>query len=185
MRSGRRRRPEFERLNIAENKGVHAICGARTADHTGLPIRHERGRLHEPAPEALVRGSRCALHDPRRRLEAPQTVTDPLDEPIHAALKYHHNEIWRYRAAGSYIPVAPGSAMPTPGYVQIVSERVIPGMEDRYGELLDALNAALKKSGYRWPVLMFTSSYGDGAYKYLWQPIRRPRSSRRGTAPPS
>jgi len=36
----------------------------------------------------------------------------PLDEPIHSALKYHHNEIWRYRPAGSYIPAAPGSATP-------------------------------------------------------------------------
>jgi len=42
-------------------------------------------------------------------------------------------------------------------------------MEERYSALLDSLNAALKKSNYPWCVLMFTSSYGDGAYKYLWQ----------------
>ena len=38
-----------------------------------------------------------------------------------------------------------------------------------YGALLDSLNAALRKSSYPWCVLVFTSSYGDGAHKYLWQ----------------
>ena len=96
-------------------------------------------------------------------------MTDTLDGPIHAALRYHHNEVWRYQKTDSYIPAAPGATLSTPGYVQLVSERVIPGMEERYGELLDALKAALKNGGYPWSVLMFTSSYGDGAYKYLWQ----------------
>jgi hypothetical protein len=95
-------------------------------------------------------------------------VTDPLDGPIHATLKFHHNEIWRYHKTDSYIPAAPGHSLPTPGYIQLISERVIPGMEERYGALLDALNAALRKSNYPWSVLMFTSLYGDGAYKYLW-----------------
>ena len=38
-----------------------------------------------------------------------------------------------------------------------------------YGALLDSLNAALRKSSYPWGVMVFTSSYGDVAYKYLWQ----------------
>jgi len=161
---------EFERLNIAENKGVHAIL-------------REHGQPITPVYEFVMTGSVYMSMRPKlsfAEIDAPstipddvakllKTVTDPLDEPIHAALKYHHNEIWRYRPAGSYIPVAQGSATATPGYVQIVSERAIPGMEDKYGDLVDAINALLKKSGYRWPVLMFTSSYGDGAYKYLWQ----------------
>lgn len=161
---------EFERLNIAENRGLHAIMRKH-----GLPIT--------PVYEIMTTGGVYMSMRPKlsfTELDAPSTVpesvsklfatvTGPLDGPIHAALKYHHNEIWRYHKTDSYIPSAAGPRLSTPGYIQLISERVIPGMEDRYGELLDSLNAALKKSSYPWSVLMFTSSYGDGAYKYLWQ----------------
>jgi len=161
---------EFERLNIEENKGLHAIL-------------REHGQPIAPVYEIMTTGGVYMSMRPRlsfTEFDTPSSipesvskllaaVTDPLDAPIHAALKYHHNEIWRYHETDSYIPKAPGTKLSTPGYIQIVSERVIPGMEDRYGELLDALNAALKKSNYPWSVLMFTSSYGDGAYKYVWQ----------------
>ena len=161
---------EFERLNIAENKGVHAVL-------------REHEQPITPVYELVMTGSVYMSMRPKlsfAELDGPSAVpeevakllsavTDPLDEPIHAALKFHHNEIWRYRPAGSYIPAAPGYTLPAPGYIQIVSERVVPGMEEKYSALADAQNAALKKSGYPWSVLLFTSSYGDGAYKYLWQ----------------
>lgn len=168
---------EFERLNIEENKGLHAIL-------------REHGQPIAPVYEIVTTGGVYMSMRPKLSfvdLDAPSTVpedvkkllaavTDPLDVPIHAALKYHHNEIWRYHAADSYIPAAPGSPLPatgsrlgTPGYIQIVSERVIPGMEEKYGALHEALIAAFRKSGYPWCVLSFTSSYGDGAYKSLWQ----------------
>jgi hypothetical protein len=168
---------EFERLNIEENKGLHAIL-------------REHGQPIAPVYEIVTTGGVYMSLRPKRsfaELDAPSSVpddvakllkavTDPLDGPIHAALKYHHNEVWRYHAADSYVPAAPGSSLPatgsrqaTPGYIQIVSERVIPGMEEKYGALHDALVAALRKSGYPWSVLTFTSSYGDGAYKSLWQ----------------
>ena len=161
---------EFERLAIEENKRLHAIL-------------REHGQPIAPAFEIVTNGGVYIGLRPKAsfaELDAPSTVpedikkllkavTDPLDAPIHAALKYHHNEIWRYEKDGSYVPETPGSAPPAPGYIQVVSERVIPGMEDKYGALLDALNAALKKSRYPWRVLMFSSSYGDGAYKSLWQ----------------
>jgi hypothetical protein len=161
---------EFERLNIAENKGLHAIL-------------REHGQPIPPVYEIMTTGAVYMSLRPKlsfTAFDAPSTVpesvakllgrvTEPLDGPIHAALKHHHNEIWRYQKADSYIPPAPGISLPTPGYIQLIGEKVIPGMEERYSALLDALNAALKKSGYPYPVLMFTSSYGDGAYKYLWQ----------------
>ncbi len=161
---------EFERLNIAENKGLHAIM-------------REHAQPIEPVYEIMTTGAVYMSLRPKlsfTEFDAPSTVPDsvsklfaavidPLNGPIHAALKYHHNEIWRYHKTDSYIPVAPGYELSTPGYIQLVSERVIPGMEERYSALLDSLNAVLKKSGYPWCVLMFTSSYGDGAYKYLWQ----------------
>jgi hypothetical protein len=161
---------EFERLNIAENKGLHAIL----VEH-GQPIA--------PVYEIVTTGSVYMSMRPKlsfTEFDAPSTVpenvsrlfatvTDPLNGPIHAALKYHHNEIWRYQKSESYFPVAPGYTLPTPGYIQVISEQVIPGVEERYGALVDALNVALKTSGYPWCVLMFSSSYGDGAYKYLWQ----------------
>jgi len=161
---------EFERLNIAENKGLHAIL-------------REHGQPISPVYEIMTTGVVYMSLRPKlsfTAFDAPSavpesvsklfaTVTDPLDGPIHAALKYHHNEIWRYEKADSYIPAASGSTLSTPGYVQLISERVIPGRAERYGALLDSLNAALKKSNYPWTVLMFTSSYGDGGYKYLWQ----------------
>jgi hypothetical protein len=161
---------EFERLNIAENKGVHAILRKY-----GQPIK--------PVYEIMTSGAVYMSMRPKLSFtdfDAPSTVpdsvsrffaavTDTLDGPIHAALKYHHNEVWRYHRTDSYIPVAPGYTLSTPGYIQLVSERVIPGMEERYGALLDSLKGALKKSNYPWCVLMFTSSYGDGGYKYLWQ----------------
>jgi hypothetical protein len=164
------RAAEFERLNIDENRGVHAIL-------------RDNGQAITPVYEIMTTGAVYMSLRPRlsfTELDAPSivpesvsklfaTVTDPLNRPIHAALKHHHNEIWRYHKTDSYIPVAPGNTLSTPGYIRLVSERVIPGMEERYGALLDSLNAALKKSSYPWCVLMFTSSYGDGAYNYLWQ----------------
>ena len=161
---------EFERLNIAENKGVHAVL----LEH-GQPIK--------PVYEIVATGSLYMSLRPKlsfAELDAPSTisddvakllaeVTDPLDTPIHAALRFHHNEIWRYRKTNSYIPSSPGSALLAPGYIQLVSERVIPGMEERYGALVDSLHLALGKRSYPWSVLVFSSSYGDGAYKFLWQ----------------
>jgi hypothetical protein len=173
---------EFERLARTENQKLHAIL-------------REHAQPITPAYELVTTGGIYIGLRPRTafaELDAPSTVpedvakllkavTDPLDGPIHAALKYHHNEIWRYHAADSYIPAAsgsrpasgspatPGARLATPGYVQIVSERVIPGMEEKYGALHDALLAALRKSGYPWSVLTFSSSYGDGSYKSLWQ----------------
>ena len=161
---------EFERLNIAENQGLHAIL-------------REHDQPIAPVYEIMTTGSVYMSLRPKLSFtdfDAPSkipesvsklfgTVTGPLDGPIHAALKYHHNEIWRFHETDSYIPPKPGYQLATPGYIQIISERVIPGMEQRYGELVDSLNAALKKSDYPWGVLMFTSSYGDGAYRYFWQ----------------
>lgn len=161
---------EFEKLNMAENKSVHVILRKH-----GQPIK--------PVYEIVTSGAVYMSMRPRQsftEFDAPSTVpdsvssllatvTDSLDAPIHAALKYHHNEVWRYHAADSYIPALPGYTLPTPGYIQIISERVIPGMEDRYSALVDSLNAALKKNNYPWCVLLFSSSYGDGSYKYMWQ----------------
>lgn len=161
---------EFERLNIAENKGIHAILRKY-----GQPIK--------PVYEIATTGSVYMSMRPKLSFtdfDTPSTVpdsvsslfstvTDTLDAPIHAALKFHHNELWRYHKTDSYIPKASGYALSTPGYIQLVSDQVIPGMGERYDALLDSLKVALKRSNYPWCVLMFTSSYGDGAYKYLWQ----------------
>ena len=161
---------EFERLNIPQNKGVHAIL----RDH---------GQAITPVYEFVMSGHVYMSMRPKltfAELDAPSTIpesvskllatfTGPLEGPIHAALKYHHNEIWRYQKSDSYIPRTPGYTLSTPGYVQLISERVVPGMEERYSALLDSLKDALEKRGYPWCVLMFSSSYGDGAYKYLWQ----------------
>lgn len=161
---------EFERLNIAENQELHAIMR-----RYGQPIK--------PVYEIMLTGAVYMSMRPKLSFtdfDAPSTipdsvsqlfasVTDTLTAPIHAALKYHHNEVWRYHKGDSYTPPARVGQLPTPGYIQLISERVIPGMEPRYGVLVDSLNAALKRSKYPWSVLTFTSSYGDGAYKYLWQ----------------
>lgn len=161
---------EFERLNIALNKGLHAIL-------------REHGQPIDPVYEIMTTGAVYMSMRPKlsfTEFDAPSTVpesvsklfatvTGPLNAPIHAALKYHHSEIWRYHKTDSYFPVTPGYARSTPGYIQLISERVIPGMEERYSALLDSLNAALKTNGYPFCVLAFSSSYGDGAYKYLWQ----------------
>jgi len=161
---------EFERLNIAENKGVHAVL-------------REHGQAITPVYEIMTTGSVYMSMRPKlsfTEFDAPSTipedvskllgaVTAPLDGPIHAALNYHHNEVWRYQKTDSYIPITPGYTSSTPGYIQLIRERVVPGKEERYSELLDSLNAALKERNYPWSVLMFKSSYGDGAYTYLWQ----------------
>jgi hypothetical protein len=161
---------EFERLNIAENRGIHAIM-----NRYAQPISPVYEIMMDGAVYMSMR-SKLSFTDFDTPSTIPDsvsslfsTVTDTLDGPIHAALKYHHNEVWRYQKADSYLPVKPGYTRPTPGYIQLISERVTPGMEDRYAVLLDSLKSALKKSDYPWCVLMFTSSYGDGAYKYFWQ----------------
>jgi hypothetical protein len=161
---------EFERLNIAENQSVHAIL--RRFDQPIKPVYEIRmtGAVYmsmRPKLSFTDFDSPSTVPDSVAKLFS--TVTDTLDAPIHVALKYHHNEVWRYHKTDSYMPASPGYKLSTPGYIQLVSERVIPGMEERYSALLDSLKVALKKNNYPWCVLMFTSSYGDGAYKYLWQ----------------
>jgi len=161
---------EFERLNIAENQGVHKIL--RNYGQPSKPVYEivTTGAVYlsmRPKPSFTDFDAPSTIPDSVSRLFS--TVTDTLDTPIHAALKFHHNEIWRYHKTDSYIPATPGYVLTTPGYIQLFSERVIPGKEERYGELVDSLNAALKRSNYPLCVLMFTSSYGDGAYKYFWQ----------------
>ena len=161
---------EFERLNIAENKGIHAILNTY-----GQPVKAVYEIMTTGAVYMSMRPklSFTEFDEPSTVPDSVSmlfsTVTDTLDARIHAALKYHHNEIWRYKSADSYIPAEPGYTLSTPGYIQLISEHVIPGMAERYDALLDSLNAALKRSNYPWCVLMFSSSYGDGAYKYLWQ----------------
>jgi len=100
---------EFERLNIAENKGLHAIL----RDH---------GQAIAPVYEIMTTGAVYMSMRPKlsfTEFDGPSTVpesvsklfptvTGPLNGPIHAALEFHHNEIWRYHKTDSYIPVAPG-----------------------------------------------------------------------------
>jgi len=161
---------EFERLNIAENKGLHAILLEHGQPITPVYEIVTTGAVYMSLrPKLSFTEFDASSTVPESISKLLATVTDPLDGPIHAALKYHHNEVWRYQKTESYIPVTPGHTLSTPGYIQFISERVIPGMEERYGELLDSLNDALKKNRYPWSVLMFRSSYGDGAYKHLWQ----------------
>jgi hypothetical protein len=161
---------EFERLNIAENQGIHAILGKYGQP---IPPVYEivtaGGVYMSLRPKASFTAFDTPSTVPDSVSKLFSTVTDSLDTPIHAALKYHHNQIWRYHKTDSYIPSTPGYVLPTPGYIQLVSERVIPGMGERYDALFDSLKIALTKSNYPWCVLLFTSSYGDGGYRYLWQ----------------
>jgi hypothetical protein len=93
---------EFERLNVAENRGVHAIL-------------REHGQSIKPVYEIMTTGNVYMSLRPKlsfTAFDAPSTVpdsvsslfaavTDSLDAPIHAALRYHHNEIWRYHRTDS------------------------------------------------------------------------------------
>jgi hypothetical protein len=161
---------EFERLNVAENRGLHEILRRH-----GQPIK--------PVYEIATAGARYLSFRPKASFtdfDTPSTVpdsvanlfstvTDDLDGPIHATLAYHHNEVWRLLRSDSYFPSRPGYRSSTPGYIQLVSERVVPRLMSRYGALVDSLNIALATTDYPWGVMMFSSSYGDGSYHYFWQ----------------
>ena len=100
---------EFERLNIAENQGLHAIL--RKYDQPIKPVYEI----------ATARGVYMSLR-PKLSFtdfDAPSTIPDSVSK--------------------------------------------------LFSTVTDSLNAALKRSKYPWCVSMFSSSYGDGAYKYLWQ----------------
>lgn len=161
---------EFERLNIAENRELHAILRKNgqpvesvyeivTTEAVYMSLRPKDSFTAFDAPSAI----------PESVSKLLSSAMNGMDGPIHATLKYHHNELWRYSESYSYVPATPGYQHSTPGYIRLVSERVIPGKADRYEELVDLLNQALGKSKYPWGVVAFSSSYGDGAYRYLWQ----------------
>lgn len=160
---------EFTRLNAAENQQLHAILREHgqsiqpvyviaTSGGIFMSLRPKQSFTDFDTPSAV----------PESVSKLFPAVTDPLDEPIHAALEHHHNEIWRYRESGSYIPATPARRS-TPGYIQLVSEQVIPRMAGRYEQLMESVNSALRQSSYPGDVLMFSSSYGDGCFKFLWQ----------------
>ncbi len=161
---------EFERLNAIENRGLHDILRRHgqpirpvweiaTADGRYLGLRSKKSFTDFDTPSS-VPDSVAALFP---------AVTDSLDGPIHAALRVHYNQVWRFLRRDSYYPVHPRYAAVTPGYLQLVSERVIPARSDLYSALVDTLNAALRRTDYPFTVLLFSASYGDGAYHFLWE----------------
>lgn len=161
---------EFERLNAIENRGLHDILRRHgqpvrpvweiaTSDGRYLGLRSKKSFTDFDTPSS-VPDSVAALFP---------AVTDSLDGPIHAALRAHYNQVWRFLRRDSYYPERPRYAGTTPGYLQLVSERVIPARSDLYSALVDTLNAALRRTDYPFTVLLFSASYGDGAYHFLWE----------------
>lgn len=161
---------EFERLNARENRGLHGILRRHgqpvtpvweiaTSEAVYLGLRSRKSLTDFDTP-STVPDSVAALFG---------AVTDPLDGPIHATLRSHHNEIWRFLRGDSYYPAHPRYSGPTPGYLQLTSERVVPAQADLYSALVDSLKAALATTDYPFTVLLFASRYGDGAYHFLWE----------------
>ncbi|MFI5371090.1 MAG: hypothetical protein ACHQ52_05985 [Candidatus Eisenbacteria bacterium] len=172
---------EFERLNALENGRIHAVLRRYGQPIKPLFVIATSGGAYlslRPRASFTELDAGSTLPDSVSRLVS--AIADSLDGPIHAALEHHHNELWRLDTGSTYLPRHPGFRESTPGYVQLVRERVIPRMLDRYGSLVDSLDEALQRSDYPWPVLLFSSAYGDGAYRMLWQAETRERFRKSG-----
>ena len=97
-----------------------------------------------------------------------QAKTAPISERAHATLATHHNEIWR--TENDFTRLAGAAA---PKYAKLRVDRVAPPDDAKYEATMKEICDECAKNGVR--VAAFFSSYGDGAYRYLFlsdQPIR-------------
>ena len=94
--------------------------------------------------------------------------TAPISERAHATLATHHNEIWQTDSTLTHL--AEASA---PKYALLRVDRVAPPDDEKYSAAMKEICEECEKNGVR--VVAFFSSYGDGAYRYLFlsdKPIR-------------
>jgi hypothetical protein len=103
--------------------------------------------------------------DVRKELSAKLA---PISERAHQTLVTHHNEIWEVDAelTNDASPAAPKFAL-------LRTDRVVPANDKAYSDAMKTLCADLASRGIS--VVAFFSTYGDGAYRYLFlsdAPIR-------------
>jgi hypothetical protein len=89
-----------------------------------------------------------------------QSRTNPLSEAIHKTLRTHHSEIWSVQNELTTFAGEPHR------YVAMRVDVVTPPNDDAYDEAMKKLVAELASNGVE--TIAFFSSYGDGAYHYLF-----------------
>jgi hypothetical protein len=89
-----------------------------------------------------------------------QSRTNPLSDAIHKTLRTHHSEIWSVQKELTTFAGEPRK------YVAMRVDVVAPPNDDAYDEAMKKLVAELAANGVE--TVAFFSSYGDGAYHYLF-----------------
>jgi len=93
--------------------------------------------------------------------------TAPISEATHRILRAHHSELWHLESA---------SADPPKQFALMRTDVVDPPRDEAYDAAMKKLIAELSASGVQ--TIAFFSSYGDGAYHYIFssdKPLHVPK----------
>lgn len=123
-----------------------------TADGTYVTLRPRASLADFEKPSSVPADVRAILKE----------KVNVFDDEIHAQLREHHNEIWQYDEDSSWNAGATGSRM------RVVTEQVRPAKFDAYANVVAKLREALEKTKSPATLLVFQSTYGDGALHYVW-----------------
>lgn len=131
-----------------------AVFSIRTQDGTYLSFRP---RENFAAFDATL---------PENVREEIKQKAGAIDDRVHASLLDHHSEIWETMPDFSVIPENAARAR---GYARLATMRIKPTSFGDYSAVMKRFAEALRKTHPHDVVLTFFSTYGDGAYRQLWE----------------
>ena len=162
-------RADFERIDAQYNAAIREFYAAHartpptvwrlaTADGAYIGLR-PRGTLADVATPQL----------PSDLLKELTAKTAPISEATHKILRAHHSELWQLEPE---LTTQRDNPMPRK-YSMMRTDVVSPPRNDEYEKAVKQLVQELAANGVE--TMGFFSSYGDGAYHYIFssdKPIR-------------
>ncbi|HJT17130.1 MAG TPA: hypothetical protein VJ853_07075 [Thermoanaerobaculia bacterium] len=140
----------------AHNQSAPAVWRIVTADGAYLGLRPKGTMADVAAPSLPADLSKELL-----------SKTAPISDATHRILRAHHSEIWHLES---------GSADPPKQLAIMRTDVVDPPRDDEYESAMKKLIGELSASGVQ--TIGFFSSYGDGAYHYIFssdKPLHVPK----------
>jgi len=162
-------RPQFERIDARFNAAIHEFYAVHhltqptvwrlvTGDGAYIGLR-PRGTLADLATPQLPA-------DLSKELNA---TTAPISDATHKILRAHHSELWRLEPD---LTTRRDDALPRKYWMMRI-DIVSPPRDDEYEKSMKQLVLELAANGV--DTIGFFSTYGDGAYHYIFssdKPIR-------------
>jgi hypothetical protein len=97
-----------------------------------------------------------------------KAMVTPLDDSIHPALRFHHNELWTFDIDGSFVPAEANGHPLLLDNVRLHKDMVRPGMGDLYDSAIAMTRRAFVAAKLSKICISFYSSFGSGENMYVW-----------------